>query len=134
MVTKMTDAKKNMTERKLTTIELGQAIPFTCRDDKYGRAEFIVCPVFKRGIMRELYIDPKQQPQYFEEWFKVDLVDIRIKTLSLSGYLLGRDPRVWHSFWCKTHKCFSLELYVANDTSSLTVVTHFGDNVTLEFR
>lgn len=123
-----------MTEKKLTTISFGQDIPFSCGDSNYGRAEFVVCPVFKRGIMRELYIDPKQQPKYFGEWFKVDLQGIRIKSLSLSGYPVAKDPRVWNSFWCKEHKCYSLELYVANNTSSLTVVTHFGDNVTLEFR
>lgn len=120
-------------ERTLKVIKFGQPITFVSTTHDYGRAEFVICPVFRRGIMRELYIDPRQQPQYFKEWFQIDLDGIPANQMHFSGYPKENDPEIWRSFWCKEHKCFSIELYVSASSHYFEVQPHFGDTVDLEF-
>ena len=124
-----------MTTKKETVISIGDSISYKYEDKNYGRAEFVVCPVFKRGIMRECYIYPMQQPEYFEKYFKIDLSGRKTRVISLSSHPpFEADPRVWMMFWCKEHKCFSFELYVADNTARLEIDYHFGDTLCLDFK
>ena len=123
-------------DKKAITIRIGESISYKDMDKDYGRAEFVVCPVFKRGIMRECYIYPKQQPEYFDKYFKIDLSEYgKTQSIHSSGYpALEADPKVWMMSWCKEHKCFNFELYVAKGTSRLEINYHFGDTLCLDFR
>jgi hypothetical protein len=114
---------------------IGDEIPVKSIDSHYGGAEFVICPVFQDGFMRELYITPKQQSDYLGKMFKVDLTTMGINVLSLNGYpALVNDPNVWLTYWCQEHKCYSLELYVSNGTKLLKIDTHFGNTISLNFK
>ena len=94
-----------------------------------------ICPVFRYGVMRELYIDPLQQPQYEADMFRVELEGRRITVMSYSGYpLLECDRRVWKSSWCRDHKCYSLRMYVGDGVNTLIPALRFGSEINLEFR
>lgn len=56
-----------MEELELTD---GMCIGFKDRTDSYGRAEFILCPIYKRGKIVELFVYARQQKdiKYFLHW------------------------------------------------------------------
>jgi len=120
-------------EIDIKTIKFGEIIECECLTHNYGRAEFVVCPVFKDGILKNLFIYPKQQPKYFGKAFNVDLEGYEAKSIQYCGYPVLADPRIWYSFWCEEHKCYSVELYVADNTKYLKINPHFGDSISLEF-
>lgn len=122
--------------------KVGVPLPFEWQDGRYGRAFFYVCATFKRGRMTHLYLDPRQQPRYgHKEWFDVDFTtedykNCKLKELRFAGYRMPslEDPSILEGGYCMAHKCLSLRVLVPRESSSLTVVTHFGTNVTVEFR
>lgn len=115
-------------------IEFGDEIKYTPMTKEYGQAEFSICPVFKRGYIEELYIYHLQQPDI--RYFHKLVPDGKYNALNFSAY--GGDfydaPRIWQTWWCKEHKCYSIELYVPNKGDSFTVECHFGDTISLEWR
>ena len=93
----------------------GDKIPFTALSKKYGRAEFQICPVYKRGKLKELYLYPRQQgdaTHYFVYIFKN-----APRTWSVTSWThMGvSEPYVWLNFWCEEHKAPSSNLYVPRE-------------------
>ena len=125
-----------MEERR---IAIGDTIHYTPKTERYGRAEFTLCPVFKYGYLRELYIYPRQQPdiQMNDTYFKLSLNDLKIEVIDFSAYGLADFydfPRFWTTNWCKEHKCYSLTFYVPTEANMFTITTHFGNTLSFEFR
>ena len=116
---------------ELRTIEAGDKIPYVSHTEKYGLAEFVICHVFKRGYLKELYITPNQQETNIQYHLIVP-PDFKINTISYGG-MYPNDPRVWFTFWCKEHKCYALEMYVPDNSNYIEVGYHFGDTVSVDF-
>jgi len=114
-------------------IKFGDEIKYVPRTHDYGRAEFTICPVFKRGIIRELYIYPRQQPDAKHFYKLVPMGKYRIIDFTYYGGDFNDCCRIWQTWWCKEHKCFSLEFYVPNEGDSFKVNCHFGDTISLEW-
>ena len=122
----------NATEKKIKEIQLGDRIGYVPSTPNYGRAEFVICPVFKRGYLIELYVFPKQQET--TTWCYKLTLPHGITVIGFACY--GKENiKVWTSGWCKEHKCYSLEFYVPADDAcrSIKFATHFGNNLALEF-
>jgi len=120
-------------EIEIRQLKLGYSIPYEWKSKNLGVAEFTICPVFKRGYIRELYIDPLQQEQYKGVYFNMDLRGINFNKVWYSSPM-DKQPKIWHSSWCKEHKCYSLRLYVPDDSSKLIVEAHFGDTIEISFK
>ena len=117
-----------MLEEKV--INFGDKIEYITRTQKYGEAEFILCPVFRRGKIKELYIFPLQQPDA-KHFYKL-VPGGKYQSIYFSAHYTD-DPRVWVTYWCKEHKCYSLEFYVPSEGDSFTVESNFGDTITLNW-
>jgi hypothetical protein len=117
-----------MAEIKISSNEF---IPFEAMSARYGRAEFVVCPVFKRGKLVVCSIYPRQQPEVKDHWVWEGKAD----GLSFTGYQGLDNPKIWRTFWCKEHRCNSIELYVPNEAKFLWInlsVGSLGINFTKE--
>ena len=112
-------------------IKLGDTIEYVPKTPNYGHAEFVICSVFKRGYIRECYIYPQQQ--YTSHYNKLIVPDtLRLKSLWLETPC-GDPANVWMTFWCKEHKCYSLEFYTPLKSNSFKVECSFGDTLVLNF-
>lgn len=117
---------KKLKEKILT--EDYKEIPFTWKTDKCGHAEFVVCPIVKRGKIREVYVYPSQQPKaedYFV--FKADwgLEGIHFGThLKTDGKI--SQPIVWKTHFCKEHKSHSFNMYVPVESKAFFLTTGLG--------
>lgn len=106
-------ANKKQWKRK--ELNDGDRVYYKAYDDtpgggNLGHAEFVICPVYKRGKLKEVFIYPQQQHniKYYYHY-----------KLPYTPYAWGVDSynsddpvNIWMWFWCKEHKCMSLELYV----------------------
>jgi hypothetical protein len=80
-----------------------------------GHAEFVVCPVYSRGKLKEVFIYHKQQRniKYYYH-FKFPYSPY---AWGIESYNTYNDPvNIWRMAWCAEHKCLSLELYVPKYT------------------
>ena len=96
--------------RKLITLKEGDKIKFVPCTDKYGRAEFVFCPIFKYGKLKKVYIYPVQQPDK-ECYYEVDCqdqVEFQISSWTHKGL---EHPNIWMTMWCKEHKAVSYRVY-----------------------
>ncbi len=96
----------------------GSVVTFKPITEKYGRAEFFICPIWKRGKIKELFIYPVQQPDaknYFV--IKSGFSD----SLCINSEAYKEEPRIWITGWCKEHKTTFLRFYVPKDCDFFTV-------------
>lgn len=117
-------------------ITLDDVITYTWKTPMYGRAEFQLCPVFKRGRMTDLYIYRRQQPQEKEQAYHIDLskdVHWKIACFTIDAQLYFDNPHTWRNFWCKEHKTISFETYVPSNTNIIQFHA-FSDNIQIQFR
>ena len=91
--------------------------PFQLLHKDYGRAEFVICPVFKNGKLVELFCEPQQQ----ETDFYYHIKDINYETFSVQSWeYKGYDvPKIWIHGWCDTHKTQFMRVYPPNDTDMI---------------
>lgn len=103
------------------TIEIkeNEQIPFTWITHDYGRAEFVCCPIWKRGKITDLYISPKQQPdkRAILYHFKCGYSS----SLNLTSTVGLDNPEVWNVMWCQTHKTQALEVYVPKNSKNFSI-------------
>ncbi len=121
---------------ELKEITFNDKIFFIWLTKMYGRAEFQFCPVFKRGIMTDLYIYRRQQPQEPEQGYHIDLSKDphwKIDCFSLESEIYFDKPDTWRNFWCKEHKTISFETYVPSETKFIQF-EGFSDNIRIQFR
>lgn len=115
-------------ERKEHILKDGEKVYFKWRDptpggSNLGRAEFSICPVYVRGKLKEMYIDPIQQRNsdtIYKAVFDYPPLDFTIQSFGLD------DPKIWLHYWCKRHKCAGFRLYVP-DNAEYFQVDFFGD-------
>lgn len=116
-------------ERKI--LKDGVFVEFVDMTQKYGRAEFVVCPQFKRGKLVKLSIYPKQQENanYFLEW---EAQSNGKNRFSVQGYEGLGEPFLWNHFYCKEHKCQSFRMYVPTEAKYIWF-SEYSDNVCIGF-
>jgi len=90
-----------------------QKVPFVGMTRNLGRAEFVVCPVFKYGKLREFYMYPAQQENV--EFYYVARNKNGWRDFGVNSWSGVDAPKIWLHSWCKEHKCQSFRLYVPND-------------------
>jgi len=137
--------------KKLTKLEITdysifnyKIQPFVSNTKEYGNAEFIMCPVWRRGKIREVYMYPKQQPNaehyYYlvneDGWEGVNFGSLLYELVGEVGdgkggvLTLGKNvihsPNVWNTFWCKEHKCQAFEFYVPKNSKGFFISTGLG--------
>lgn len=108
-------------ELKEKILNDGDIVKFTNCTQEYGRAEFICCPVFKRGKLKEFYIWPSQQPDakyYYKVIFKYPPIDFSVCSWSHLGI---DNPNIWLHSWCEKHKCHSFRLYVPTQSNQFRI-------------
>ena len=121
-----------MDKLKERLVGLGEDIHYIEKTTNYGHAEFELCPVFKHGYLRELYIYPRQQ-ENIDAYYRLE-IDGFVTSIGFSCYGGNHtEPRFWHNVWCKEHKCLCLRFYVPLGYKSFKVNDHFGDNISLEW-
>lgn len=99
-------------------IKDGDTIPFIEYTQRLGRAEFIICPVYKYGCLNEVFIYRKQQEEIkdFYHWKSLGRVKRELNFSSFDGL---SDAKIWRTFFCKEHKTNSIELYVPIESSKI---------------
>lgn len=119
---------KELKERKLSD---GDRIYFTALTKEYGKAEFNICPVYKRGKLKKLYLYPRQQP-YAKEFFVYTFNSPPLDWSILSWVHQGLDePFIWLHYWCKEHKCASFSVYTPPQAKYFEV--HALSNFSINF-
>ena len=103
-------------------------------DEWYGRVMFEFCLVFKRGILRKIYIFEHQREDE-RCWIlniEKELPDWRIKYFSFRSF--KRDPpHIWRNYWCKEHKTIGFAIYPPDNTNCIRFEPHFGDHLDIIF-
>jgi len=90
------------------------------KDKDYGRTEFTICPIWKRGRLCKLYIYPQQQRD-IDYFYSVEVSNCESINPIAWTHRGMENPWVWMYLWCKDHKCMSLRLYVPPNSSKLTI-------------
>lgn len=119
---------KNKLERK--PIKDGDFMPFIAITERFSRAEFGICPQYKKGKLVRLSIYPMQQLDcnYYYEWEGTG----GLRTLGIASYNKLDDPKVWLFHYCKEHNCQSMRVYVPNGSKYLWFKEH-SDSITIGF-
>jgi len=113
-------------------LKVDELIRYNWKTKEYGRAEFIFCPIWKRGKIIKLHIYPMQQPdaKYFY------ILDVTANSKYICPYSwthLGKEnPWPWQFYWCKEHKCMSIKIYVPPNTNTLRITTGTSLNIIFE--
>lgn len=89
-------------------IKDGDFLEFLWSTEKWGRAEFVVCPQFKRGKLVKMFIYPSQQGISDKYYVWEGTADY----FTVQSYQQLDDPKPWLFRWCKEHKTQSFRVYV----------------------
>ncbi len=115
----------------VSEINFGYSISFKDSTYNYGRAEFVLCPVARRGKIIDLYITTQQQ-EPSASWH-LSLRGENYTSIWYSSYGKLEDAKIWMQVWCKEHKALSVKLYVPSGSSRLEITSIFGDTIHLSF-
>lgn len=111
-------AKEKIYNAEIVEVTGDIKIPFTAIHDKFGRAEFSLCPIWKHGKLVELWIYPLQQDNHGKIcWHWVGSA----YDMTINGYEGLADPKIWMATWCKYHKTTCIRLYVPNGAKYLWI-------------
>lgn len=106
-------------KRKTITIKDGENISFVPMTKEYGRAEFCICPIYKRGKLRQMYITPQQQPDAKNNYL---IDDIHSDSFTVRGASYdSKYPLIWIHGWCEEHKTQFFRLYVDENSKHFSV-------------
>lgn len=89
-------------------------IRFKPMHDRYGHAEFEICPVFKYGKLKKIFVFRRQQET--SECYEIEAQgqkEFQIMTWTHKGFDV---PNIWMEFWCKEHKTICHRVYVPKQT------------------
>ena len=111
-----------MLEKQMVEVKGSKWIPFKWRDEtpggsNLGRAEFQICMKFKRGIVSEFWVYPKQQRDVSEYWHFIG-GNICFTFTAYEG-LESKGP--WRVMWCKEHKAVSMSIYAPPESKYIEI-------------
>jgi hypothetical protein len=95
--------------------------PFEWKTRSHGWAGFTICPIWKRGRIREVFIYPTQQPnakyyyyiKYNEGWCGLDFEGLFIESEKKIN-----NANITRTYFCKEHKCMAIKMLVPKQSSS----------------
>lgn len=107
----------------------GDCLPFVGMTQNLGRAEFSVCPIFKRGKLVSMFIYPLQQEDrsYYYKWEGHPK-----KQYTVQSYQSLDNPNIWMHQYCKEHKTPSFRMYVPTGANFLWFSV-YSDSVSIGF-
>jgi hypothetical protein len=117
-----------MTDEKPIELDEGDIIEYQVLDDtpgggNLGRAEFVFCPILKRGRITEVNIYRKQQRRK-DRWFRVKMCSDQYTGLAFehrTGEYRTESLAPWHIGPCKEHKGLAFSVYVPTGTGQIRV-------------
>ena len=109
-----------MSDWQEVEIKDGATISYAWRTDSLGKAEFHICPIWKRGKLVEVCIYPAQQEYMHEYWVLRGLHCETLQVMSWSHKGV-EEPRIWLFGWCKDHKCMTMSVYVPPFTTHIEI-------------
>ena len=115
---------------KIIEIKIGDSIPYIWKTEKYGRAEFEFCPVYKYGYLKEIYIYPRQQN--INKIYVVK-IDYKVRNFQIEGTPYETNERHWLNYWCKEHKTICQTWYVPSNSYSLKI-SAYSQEICLTFK
>lgn len=101
-------------DKKIIELEHGDSIPYVWKDRELGVAEFGFCVVWKRKLIREIWVQPVQQAN--QDLYHLDLNSER---LQFETYPENGHPSPWLYSWCNEHKCMNIRVYCPPETKYL---------------
>lgn len=118
---------------KYKTITVHDIITYNALDENLGRAEFDICPVFKNGIIREIFLIRIQQN--VNEGFRLKMPKgYNARVFSITSWTHKTEaPKIWRNYWCKDHKAICFQTYVPNNTTKIVFDLHFGNTIDIRF-
>ena len=94
-----------MKKRKRIVLKPESKIKYIGLTEKWGKAEFQVCPIFKYGKLKKVLIYPRQQDtKYYYEIPANNQKEFQFASWTHKGI---ENPWVWRMVWCKEHKTIS---------------------------
>ena len=119
--------------RTYLPLNMEDKITFQDFTQQYGRAEFIICPIFRHGKCKRVYITALQQKREIRDWV-LDL-PYAVECVWFSSWVHKglSEPRIWRQYYCKEHKCLTSELYVPTGSGCMTFEVCFGDTFRINF-
>lgn len=113
-----------MGENTLTEIVLkdGDVVFFTPKTDRYGLAYFDICPVVRKGKLREIFIILRQQPDA-KHYYRIP-VEGSCSSWEVHGCGLRFGvsyPRAKRMFWGKEHNCHGMKFSVPPESNCFEV-------------
>lgn len=117
-------------------INCDDSIEYKVLVKRYGRAMFEICPVFKYGYLRKVFIYLHQRPnRKVTEWvFDVGKDNNRINVFQITSWTHKTEhPNIWREMWCKEHKTICHSVYVPDKTNKLTFDFHLGNTFEMRF-
>jgi bisphosphoglycerate-dependent phosphoglycerate mutase len=123
------DSEDTEFKREEKIIKDRDFLPFVGMTSNLGRAEFVVCPKFKRGKLVELFMYPLQQENvnHYYRWQGNGK-----NNYTVQSYEQLDEPKLWMHFYCKEHKCQSFRMYVPNEANYIWF-SEFSDSITIGF-
>lgn len=118
--------KDEKMERKHEELGNRDYITFEWKTENLGVAEFSICPVFKRGRLVEVWIDPCQQ-----ENKTLYRLQCNADCFEIGNYSTIEKPPAWIYQYCTVHKTVNMRVYVPKKSTHLTV--WLGSTVELMF-
>jgi hypothetical protein len=120
---------------KIIKLKPKDKIKFVPITERWGRAEFEICPVFKYGYLREIWIVPRQQEIHDTRYLLEIPKEFKTREFSITAWTHKNIdlPDIWRNFWCKEHKTICFETYVPNNTNVLTFEIYHLTGVNLRF-
>ena len=103
-------------------------IRFAPMHKDYGHAEFDICPVFKYGKLKRVFVYRRQQGT--NEAYEIEAQnqkEFSISTWEHKGFDI---PRIWRNWWCEDHKTITFSVYVPKQTNIIefSSLSTFGIN------
>lgn len=108
--------------KPLEQVELkdGDVVHFNLMSPEYGRAEFDICPKWKRGKLAELFIYARQQKNVSCYWHVTAGWPTSFGVGSWQHKKIAV-PNIWTMHWCKDHKCMSMSVYPPDGTNRFRI-------------
>jgi len=112
------------------TLKDGDSISFKYTSQRYGRAEFLICPKYKRGKLVELIIERLSQnkTRYFYKWKGENKKSFFIE----NSFDANNPAEVWLFSYSNKYKCQSIRLY-APEKSKKLLLKEYRESIDLIF-
>ena len=102
--------------RRLIVLKGKDKVRFIPSDKDYGVAEFLFCPVWKNGKIKELLIYPLQQKN-IKHYYKIKCDSSESLSISSWTHLGIEEPKIWLIYYCKEHKTVEFRTYVPKNSN-----------------